>query len=122
MPDLPETQPVPEGIGPGGTALWHAITTDYHLEEHELALLEQCARCKDRLNDLHAAITTDGVLIPTHDGDLKPHPAVIEERQQARSLGQLLAQLRVPAGEMGDHQQGARPQRRGTRGVYMVAK
>ena len=120
MPDPPETQPVPDGIRHGGAALWTSITKDYALESHELALLTQAVRTKDRLDVLHETIERDGTIISTREGEPKPNPALVEERQQSIVLTRLIASLRVPLGAEGDHQQNARTQRRSTRGVYGV--
>jgi hypothetical protein len=53
---------------------------------------------------------------------VKPHPAAVEARQQSITLARLLNALRLPNGEEGDEQVGARrPQRRpGVRGVSHI--
>jgi hypothetical protein len=100
--------------------LWCSVVADYELEEHELRLLHEAARTVDVLNDLDAAVRRDGPLVPSPQG-LKAHPAAVEARQQRIALARLVAALRLPAGDEGDHQASARPQRRvGARGVYGV--
>jgi hypothetical protein len=51
----------------------------------------------------------------------KANPAAVEARQQRIALARLLAALRLPNGESGDQQSGARPQRRvGVRTPYGI--
>lgn len=98
------------------------MVVDYDLEEHELALLRQAVTVVDRLEALDAIVEADGLMVEARSGP-KLHPAAIESRQLKIALARLLAVLRLPAGEDGDHQQTARPQRRvGVRGAYGVQK
>jgi hypothetical protein len=109
---------VPEGLKAGGRRLWKAIDDDYELDEHELALLLQAARTVDALDLLQAAVDAEGPLVSSPQGP-RAHPGLVEARQQRIALARLLAALRVPWGEEGDEQKGARPQRRvGVRGTY----
>lgn len=85
-------------------------------------LLVEAVRTVDLLDVLDAAVRNDGPVIETPQGR-RAHPAAVEARQQRIALARLLAALRMPAGEEGDVQTSARPQRRGrARGVYLVAK
>ena len=107
----------PKGTRTAGRRLWRSILDAYELEEHEMALLKEMARTVDRLDELHQLAETEGVML----GE-RLHPAMVEARQLRIALARLSAALRLPAGEEGDHQQGARrPQRRvGARGVYGI--
>lgn len=110
----------PTGTRAAGRRLWEAITGDYELDEHELALAVEAVRTVDLLAELDAAVRKDGALIDSPQG-LKAHPAAVEARQQRIALARLLAALRMPAGEDGDEVQGRRPQRRtGVRGTYGI--
>jgi hypothetical protein len=110
----------PAGSGARGKRLWSSVAGRFELDEHELALLTEAVRTVDVLADLDAAVRRDGPLVESPQG-LKAHPAAVEARQQRIVLARLLAALRVPAGEDGDHQASARPQRRaGARGVYGI--
>ena len=60
-----------------------------------MEILTEAARVVDRLNGLAAALDTDGVLLATADGSVRPHPALVEARQQQQVLTKLLAQIRV---------------------------
>lgn len=106
----------PAGLKVSGRRLWRSVVDEFELDEHELALLLQAARCVDRLDRLaeHAA---DAPLVVTNSrGDQVTHPSVTESRQQAITLSRLLASLRLPSGEMDE-----RPQRRGAaRGSYGI--
>lgn len=109
----------PAGTKTAGRRLWQSILAEYELEEHEAALLREMVRTVDRLDELHALVDRDGVMV----GD-RLHPAMVEARQLRIALARLSAALRLPAGdeESGDAKQGTRrPQRRvGVRGPYRM--
>jgi len=102
----------PRGLSPAGRKLWDAVTSDYHLESHELLLLENAARTADLVGGLQALLDEEGVV-----SGGKTHPALPEIRQQRITLARLLVALRVPSGEESDRPAG---QRRGIRGVYQL--
>lgn len=111
---------VPTGLRAAGKRLWASVVDVYDLDEHELALLVEAVRTVDVLAELDAAVRRDGPLVESPQGQ-KAHPAAVEARQQRIALARLLAALRLPSGEAGDHQASARPQRRvGARGVYGI--
>lgn len=92
----------------------------FELEEHELALLVEAVRTVDLLDVLDARVRAEGPMLTGPQGE-RAHPAAVEARQQRIALARLLAALRLPAGEAGDQQANARPQRRvGARGVYGI--
>src|SRR5512132_4083523 len=109
----------PPGTRTAGRRLWRSVLSAYELEEHEMALLREACRTVDRLDELHALVERDGVMV----GD-RLHPAMVEARQLRIALARLAAALRLPAGdeESGDAKQGTRrPQRRvGVRGPYAL--
>jgi hypothetical protein len=110
----------PPGLGSGGRKLWKSVTDVFDLEEHELVLLVQAVRTVDLLDELDKRVRADGALHDSPQG-LRAHPAAVEARQQRIALARLMAALRLPSGEEGDQQAGARPQRRvGARGVYGI--
>lgn len=109
----------PTGAKAAGKRLWRSILAEYQLEEHEAALLREMVRTVDRLDQLHALVEADGVMV----GD-RLHPAMVEARQLRIALARLAAALRLPAGdeESTDAKAGTRrPQRRvGVRGPYRL--
>jgi hypothetical protein len=110
----------PAGTRAGGLRLWRSVVADFDLDEHELALLREAARCVDTLDELDARVKVDGAVISSPQG-LKAHPAAVEARQQRITLARLLAALRVPLGDEQDQAGNARPQKRaGVRGVYGI--
>jgi hypothetical protein len=110
----------PAGLGVEALALWSSVVEDYDLEEHERTLLVQAVRTVDLLEKLDDEVRRDGPLVESPQGQ-KAHPAATEARQQRIALARLLAALRLPAGDEGDQQAGARPQRRvGVRGTYGI--
>lgn len=113
---MTETPSSPPGTRAGGKRLWNSVVQRFELDEHELALLTEAVRTIDVLDRLDTMVRRDGVLV-----DGRAHPALVEARQQRITLARLLAVLRLPAGEVGQEQATARPQRRaGARGVYGI--
>ncbi len=110
----------PTGTKAAGRRLWTSIVEDYDLDEHELALLREAVRTVDLLADLDVLVKREGPIVESPQGT-RAHPAAVEARQQRIVLARVLAALRLPAGEEGDTQSSARPQRRGgARGVYGI--
>ncbi len=110
----------PAGLGTDALALWSSVIDSFDLEEHERALLVEACRTVDLLSKLEEELRRDGVLVESPQG-VKAHPAATEARQQRIALARLLAAMRLPQGEEGDQQVGARPQRRGgVRGTYGI--
>lgn len=110
----------PHGLGDDALALWSSVMDAYDLEEHERALLVEACRTVELLTKLDDEVRRDGPVIDSSQG-LRAHPAATEARQQRIALARLLAALRLPAGDEGDQQAGARPQRRvGVRGTYGI--
>jgi hypothetical protein len=103
----------PSGLRAAGRRLWRDVTETLALDEHEKALLLEAARTADALDELEKVIRRDGVLVSG-----RPHPALVEARQQRMTLARLVASLRLPE----DLQLGReRPQRRGAaRGTYQA--
>ena len=111
------TPPTPKGTGANGRRLWQSIVSAYELDEHETALLREAVRTIDRLDELHAVVDAEGLMVEGRYGP-KVHPAMVEARQLKIALARLLAALRLPDGENGDESQGRRQRRVGARGVY----
>ncbi len=95
-----------------GEALRRALLDRYNLEPAELLLLDSAARTADVIAALQAVVDRDGAMV-----DGKPHPALVEVRQQRLTLGRLLAALRIPVESAGSDRTQTRP----LRGVYGVA-
>lgn len=102
---------VPRGLNAAGRKLWDVSTTEFEWAEHELALLEEACRVRDRIAELDAAVKSDGLMITSSQGT-RVHPAVSEARQQRLTLARLLATLQIPS--LDDDL----PAARGVRGVY----
>lgn len=102
---------VPRGLKPAGRKLWDVSTTECDFAVHELAMLEEACRVRDRIVELDAAVTSDGLMLPSSQGS-RIHPAVGEARQQRLALARLLATLQIPG--LDDDL----PAARGVRGVY----
>lgn len=105
----------PRGLKAAGKKLWEVATAEFEWAEHELALLEEACRVRDRIVELDSAVKTDGLMITSSQG-ARLHPAVGEARQQRLTLARLLASLRIPG--LDDDL----PAARGVRGVYGQAR
>ena len=104
----------PNGLKASGRRLWKAVVGELELDEHERSLLIEACRTADALDALDAVIAADGVMV-----DGKPHPALVESRQQRVVLTRLVASLRLPEDLQRPE---TRPQRRGAaRGAYLRA-
>lgn len=113
----PRVPAPPKGTKVNGAKLWRDVLGRYELEQHELALLRQMVRTVDLLDKLDAIAAAKGLMVSGPHGS-KPHPAVVESRQNAITLARLTAALRLPAGDEDDPAAHRRPQRRaGVRGV-----
>lgn len=105
----------PRGLNAAGRRLWDIASEEYELANHELALLEEACRVRDRIVELDAAVKDDGLMLPSSQG-ARVHPAVGEARQQRLTLARLLATLQIPG--LDDDL----PAARGVRGVYGRAR
>ncbi len=81
----------PSGLSPSGRRLWRSINEHLELDAHEIVLLLEACRVADRLDALEARIASDGPLFAG-----RPHPALVEARQQQLVLARLIASLRLP--------------------------
>ncbi len=118
VPDAAAPPPAaPDGAGEAGRRLWAAVTGEYDLAEHELALLRQAVSTADLCETLQTVVGEQG---PLRDG--KAHPALVELRQQRILLARLVVALRVPMGDEDGADAGSanRTQYRGLRGVYSI--
>lgn len=102
----------PRGLKPAGKALWKASTEEFEWADHERAILEEACRVRDRIVELDAAVTKDGLMITSSPG-ARVHPAVAEARQQRLALAHLLVSLGIPP--LAEDNLSAS---RGVRGVY----
>ena len=71
----------PKKLGTKGKALWKGVMSEWVLEKkHDLELLEQAARCLDRIENARNALETDGEYLKK--GEFKVvHPAVKTEKE-----------------------------------------
>lgn len=114
MPESPSKPP--SGLRRTGRGLWTAVLSDFDLDTHEQTILREACRTADTLDDLQAALVSDGVMSESSQGS-RVHPALVELRQQRVTFARLLTALRIPAGEVTD---GRGQVRGGPRGVYGI--
>lgn len=96
-----------QGLGPRGSRLWEAYSGLVN-GQGGLVLLEEAARIADRLDRLDALLVGDTDVwfrlvhnTRTEDYEIKVDAALVEARQQASVLRQLIASLPL-AKESGD--------------------
>jgi hypothetical protein len=114
----------PESLGPGGSALWDAVTDEHELDKVQLVQLEEACRAKDRCDRLDLLLcgevdTWSRLVHRTlkDDYELKIDNALAQANATANLMKQLLAAMRLP-----DEATGKRPQRRtgpGQSGVHV---
>jgi hypothetical protein len=105
----------PANAGTAGARLWTAITSEFDMDPHELELLDLAVTTRGDIERLEARLGDEDVIV---GGGLvaRPHPAVVELRQQKLTFARLMACLRLP---LSDEHEAQRPQRRvGVKGVY----
>ena len=115
-------------FGPGGAALWLAVTEAHELDAVQLVQLTEACRMKDRLDDFDEVIQGKGVLQlmrfrvsaidemaenPGATVIVKFDGVIDKANATANAMKQLLAAMRLPDAA------GVRPQKRGAaRGAY----
>jgi phage terminase small subunit len=86
----------PDYLGQHAAEWFSAVAKEFVFsDEPAWSLLEQAAACLDRLDECREAIARDGLTVPTGAGGVKPHPALIVERDQKSLFCRLLKELRV---------------------------
>jgi hypothetical protein len=86
----------PRNLNGAGRRLWDAATDEFDWADHELAVLEEACRTRDRIVQLDKAVSDEGLMLPSSQGS-RVHPAVAEARQQRLALARLLVSLGIPA-------------------------
>src|SRR3954447_24221921 len=77
--------------------LWRATVKDFDLAGHELAVLEQAAKCLDRLVEARELLDVEGICVRDRFGQPRPHPAAAIERDCRIALARLLRELQLGA-------------------------
>ena len=102
----------PRGLTAAGRKLWDSAVSEFEWSQHELAMLEEACRTRDRIVQLDKQVSDDGIMLDSSQGK-RIHPGVAEARQQRLTLARLLATLGIPP--LSDD---TLPPSRGVRGVY----
>ena len=69
---------------------------DYGLAPHERAILMQCCRVADRLDQIEADLAGADLVVSGSTGQPRSHPLLAEWRAQARVLESLSRALSIP--------------------------
>ncbi|WP_208739641.1 terminase [Arthrobacter agilis] len=86
----------PSGLKEDGQKLWFAAANEYEFAQHELAVLEEACRTRDRIVELDALVVEQGLMLASSQGS-RLHPGIAEVRQQRLTLARLLVSLGIPA-------------------------
>jgi hypothetical protein len=86
----------PAGLGRSGRALWRQINAEFGMAAHERAILVQCCRVVDRLDQIEAELAGAPLTVPGSTGQPKANPLLAEWRAQARVLESLSRALSIP--------------------------
>ncbi len=87
---------MPSNLGTAGKRLWRAITAEYELAAHELAILESACREADLIARLEAAAKDAPLTVKGSMGQTVASPYVTELRQHRTTQANLLKSLRLP--------------------------
>ena len=85
----------PRRLLAAGRRLWDAAVAEFDWRQHELAVMEEACRTRERVAQLDAQVVLDGLMLSSSQGS-RVHPAVAEARQQRLALAKLLASLGIP--------------------------
>jgi len=100
------SQPKPEPAlkeGGRGQRFYRAVADAYEASVDELEILAEACSVLDRLDELHALVDHDGLMVPGSKGQDVLHPAIGEARRQQALLASLCRRLslEVPGREQG---------------------
>jgi hypothetical protein len=71
------------------------VYADYAFEDYQIELVNEAARTKDRLAQAREAVKKDGAYFRDRLGSLRPHPGLIEERNNKVILARLIRELNL---------------------------
>lgn len=83
----------PAHLRPSSKRWWSAIASEYELEPQHLALLDQAAKCLDRIESAREILDRDGVVTQDRFGCAKPHPAMAVELQNKTIFARLVREI-----------------------------
>jgi hypothetical protein len=85
----------PEGLKPGGRALWRRVTEAYAMRPDELLVLEYACRSRDRITEMRGQLAGMDLMVFGSTGQLVVNPLVAELRQHESHHAALLARLKL---------------------------
>lgn len=97
MSDTEKKKPrPPEGLKPGGRAMWNAVVGEYDLRPDEYRILRDACSEVDLVGQLDADLRKSKTVVTGSQGQPVINPLVSEIRQHRVVLASLLRQLRLP--------------------------
>lgn len=85
----------PPHLDTAGRSLWRSVIGAYDLRADELVVLTHACRTADLLGRIQEAMAGQ-LTTPGASGQMRPHPLLVEARQQRLALASMLKQLRLP--------------------------
>jgi hypothetical protein len=95
-PNTQNRRRAPAGLSTRGRAFWRSSVTEYELSDGEMLILEEAARCLDRLDLLSGVISELGPMVYGSQGQQVVNPAMAEARGQQATLHRLVSALKMP--------------------------
>lgn len=90
-----QTRRAPQDLSETSKEWWRTCVKAFQFSDPDFALLEEACRAYDRVLEARTRIAQDGTYIEGRLG-LKPHPAVLVERDSVVLFSRLVRQLRLP--------------------------
>ncbi len=85
----------PQDLSETSRKWWKACLSNFEFAPPDLALLEEACRAYDRILEARALVAKDGAYIQGRLG-LKPHPALLVERDSVVLFSRLVRDLHLP--------------------------
>jgi P27 family predicted phage terminase small subunit len=99
VPDPPRTElpPPPEHLSPAMQDWWNSVAAEIDLEPHRLRLLQLACEAWDRCHEAREALAEHGLTYLSRDGDPRPRPEVVIERDARAAFARLVCALNLDA-------------------------
>lgn len=95
--EQPQAARAPKGLKARGRATFKRITGTYELSPSELILLTEVCRTVDRIEEIEAQVSRDGLTVSGDRGQLpRAHPLLTALTQAQRTVSELLSDLDLP--------------------------
>jgi P27 family predicted phage terminase small subunit len=90
---LKKTPKPPRHLSAATRLWWRWVTDEFVLEQHHLRLLELACRAWDRAETARNCIQKHGLTYKAKNGDIRPRPEVVIERNSMIAFARLLREI-----------------------------